>query len=104
MSGGMRPLELLDFGQLTFEKPDDRVFTTMDIAKSACAEGGTSCAYMNGANEALVEAFLNKKISFLQIQDNLEKMMDRYVPVKDIDFETLLDEDRRARKEVEKLI
>ena len=99
MSGSMKPLDLFEVGEMTFEEPDTKVFRTMEIAREASMAEGTAPAYMNGANEALVGAFLEKKIRFIQIRDILEKMMSDYEPKKDRDLETILEEDDRARSE-----
>ena len=66
--------------------------------------GGTAPAYMNGANEALVEAFLNRRVRFFRIQEILEQMMEAYRPEKTDRLEAILDADNRARREAEKLI
>jgi len=103
MSAGMKPLDLFQVGEMTFEEPDTHVFRTIEIAREASRRGGTAPAYMNGANEALVGAFLDKKIRFIQIRDILEEMMDAYDPVVMSDLGTIIEEDEKARAEALKL-
>ncbi len=62
-------------GNLTFEKADEKTFRTMKLARQAFREGGSSPVAMNAANEVLVQLFLDGKIGFTDIQDNVEKML-----------------------------
>lgn len=62
-----KKLSLTDIGTLTFEKPDENVFTCLSAAKKAIEMGGNAPCIINCANEAAVSLFLEKKISFLQI-------------------------------------
>lgn len=54
---------------------------------------------MNAANEILVELFLEKKIKFIDIQNNLERIMDAHKASYDPDLECILETDRRTRME-----
>ena len=62
-----KKLSLTDIGTLTFEKPDENVFTCLSATKKAIEMGGNAPCIINCANEAAVSLFLEKKISFLQI-------------------------------------
>ena len=103
MGGDMRPLDLFSvgkaegMGEMTFHEPDRSVFRTLDIAVEASRTGGSAPAYMNGANEALVGAFLDKKIRFIQIRDILERMMEEYSSEDGKDLESVLEADEKAR-------
>ena len=55
---------------------------------------------MNGANEELVHHFLKGRIGFLDIQNTLETLMDRYQAGRASSVEELLDVDGRARRDV----
>ena len=57
----------MDYPNLTFEAPNREVFKNLDLAYRVMDELGTSACALNAANEIAVEAFLNKKISFLEI-------------------------------------
>ena len=54
---------------------------------------------MNAANEILVELFLEKKIKFIDIQNNLERIMEAHKASYDPDLECILETDRRTRME-----
>lgn len=104
MTGDMRLLDLIGFGTLTFEEPDDEVFRTMNIAREACRRGGTWPVCMNAANEVLVDAFLHEKIEFWRIQELLEEVLEGHRPVESPDLEDILEADRTAREETASLI
>ncbi|MEI6348143.1 MAG: 1-deoxy-D-xylulose-5-phosphate reductoisomerase [Bacteroidota bacterium] len=81
-----------DYTSLTFEKPDRTVFRNLDIAYKSIALGGNTPCIMNAANEIAVEAFLNKKIGFLQLSDIIEHTIQKVgfiaKPTMDDYFET----------------
>ena len=83
---------------LTFEKPDPQTFRCIAMAYEVLKAGGSYPVVLNGANEALVDLFLRKKISFIQIQDTLERILDRHQPVYDMDLDTILNLDREIRE------
>lgn len=84
---------------LTFEKPDTRVFKCIRLAYEASEAGGTYPAVMNGANEVLVELFLQGKIKFTDIQNNLEKIIERHKAAYNLDLEGIMEADSLARAE-----
>ena len=69
----------LDFFELsqgmTFYPADMDVFRTIELAYEACRTGGSYPVVLNGANEVLVEMFLEGRISFIQIQEMLVTIM-----------------------------
>jgi 1-deoxy-D-xylulose-5-phosphate reductoisomerase len=81
-----------DYTSLTFEKPDRTVFRNLDIAYKSIALGGNTPCIMNAANEIAVDAFLNKKIGFLQLSDIIEHAIQKVgfiaKPTMDDYFET----------------
>ena len=70
-------LNLVKIATLTFEAPDEARFPALAVAKDAMRRGGTAPAIMNAANEIAVEAFLNKKIGFLDIARTVRETLDR---------------------------
>lgn len=60
--------ELDLFGaSLCFERPDEKTFPLLALAKKAAKRGGNIPAAMNGANEEAVRRFLNGEISFTKM-------------------------------------
>jgi 1-deoxy-D-xylulose-5-phosphate reductoisomerase len=57
----------MNYPNLTFEAPNREVFKNLDLAFKVMDLQGTAACSLNAANEVAVEAFLNQKISFLEI-------------------------------------
>lgn len=97
----------LDFfreaSELTFEKPDMEVFRCLKLAYEAAEAGGTYPAAINGANEVLVDAFLTGKISFVDIQKNIEIILNEHKPEYNINLEDILEADSTARRRAREL-
>ncbi|QAT43136.1 1-deoxy-D-xylulose-5-phosphate reductoisomerase [Aminipila luticellarii] len=105
MENNAEALDLFGAGaELTFERPDTNVFKTIAIAYEAAEKGGTYPAVMNGANEALVQLFLEKKIKFTDIQNTIERIMNAHVPTYNLGLEEILEADRASRKMVYELL
>jgi 1-deoxy-D-xylulose-5-phosphate reductoisomerase len=67
----------LDYPSLTFEKPDTKTFRNLALAYEAMHKGGNMSCIMNAANEVVVSAFLQDRISFLQMPDIIEECMQK---------------------------
>ena len=61
--------------QLTFEEPDTDTFRGLALAYQAARRGGTLPTVFNAANEKAVALFLQRKITFLQISELIERSM-----------------------------
>ena len=98
----------LDFfaeaSSLTFEKPDIEVFRCIKMAYDAIKAGGSYPVALNGANEVLVDAFLKRKIPFIQIQNKLEKILNSHIPSYNLDLEGILQADKEVRIYTEEII
>jgi len=71
MDAPTQRLDLAAIGTLSFEAPDEVRFPALTIARDALARGGTAPAILSAANEIAVEAFLARKIGFLDIARNV---------------------------------
>ncbi len=94
------PVETLDLTKarsLTFEPPDEERFPCLRLAKEAARLGGTMPAVLNAADEIAVQAFLERRIGFMDIPSVLEATMERHQPVPAGDLETLWAVDEWAR-------
>lgn len=89
-------------GNLTFETPDLIKFPCLSLSYEACRIGHTLPAILNAANEIVVEAFLNQKISFLDIYKIIEKTMELHQVIKNPSLADILEADRWARDIAEK--
>jgi len=75
LKGDTEPLNFLDVGNLSFEKPDREKFKCLDLAFAADKAGGSMMPVLNGANEIAVNAFLQGKIGFTEIPELIERTM-----------------------------
>lgn len=96
-------LNFFEHNDLTFEKPDLKVFRCLALAFEAIKTGGTMPAVLNGANEAAVALFLDGKISFNDIPALIERTMGAYTVKYDYSLEDVLEADSFAREYVYRL-
>ena len=96
-------LNFFEHNELTFEKPDLKVFRCLALAFEAINIGGTMPAVLNGANEAAVALFLEGRIGFNDIPALIEKTMGAYTVKYDYSLEDVLEADSFAREYVYRL-
>jgi len=76
----MESLNLFKLNQLNFYKPDINTFKCLDLAYKAISIGGTMPTVLNVANEIAVDKFLKRKISFLDIGNKIQILMEQHSP------------------------
>jgi 1-deoxy-D-xylulose-5-phosphate reductoisomerase len=69
-------LDLAAISSLTFEAPDLDRFPALRLARDALRAGGGTPAILNAANEVAVEAFLQRRIGFLDIVATVQRVLD----------------------------
>ncbi len=87
------PGERLDFwtlNQIAFEKPDFENFRGLLLAYRAGERGGSLPTVFNAANEWAVNEFLNRRISYLDITDRIERAMDEHTAADNPTVEEIL--------------
>ena len=88
----------MDYPQLTFEQADKKTFKNLELAYRAMEMEGTAACILNAANEITVDAFLNEKISFLDIsrinEETLENCTSKLHPT----YEDFVQSDLEARE------
>ncbi|MFA9423656.1 MAG: 1-deoxy-D-xylulose-5-phosphate reductoisomerase [Sedimentibacter sp.] len=104
LKNSYKSLSLAEIGKLTFEKPDIKTFKCLSLAFEALKVGGTMPAALNASNEACVNLFLNKKISFLDIGNINEKIMFKHSAVKIESVETILEAEEWTKRTIDLLI
>ncbi|OOM76908.1 1-deoxy-D-xylulose-5-phosphate reductoisomerase [Clostridium sp. BL-8] len=99
-------IDFYEISKLTFEKPDLDTFKALELSFKAGRIGGLMPTILNGANEAAVELFLNKKIKFLQIPNLIEKCMEVFKDEvkKELTLENIIDLDKRVKEYVIKKV
>ena len=87
------PGNRLDFSklsQITFEKPDYKVFRGLSLAIEAGKTGGTMPTVFNAANERAVAKFLKGEIKYTDIVRSIENCMDAHKVSAHPDLEEIL--------------
>lgn len=97
-------IDFYEIYQLTFEKPDADTFKALRLSFEAGKIGGLMPTILNGANEASVELFLNKKIKFLDIANIIQECMEVFKGevYKKMTLENIIDLDKRVKEYVVK--
>jgi len=94
----------MNYPNLTFEAPDKTIFKNLNLAYKVMDMQGTAACSLNAANEIAVAAFLEEKISFLEIAQLNESVvncsMNKLNPV----YEDFVEADSLARKNTLELI
>lgn len=83
-------LNLAQVSQLNFKEMDFNRFKCIKLAYKALSIGGTMPVVLNAVNEVAVGKFLNKKISFLDIERMIEKEMKEHQVIESPDLDTIL--------------
>ena len=82
------PLDLTKVGSLTFREIDKKRFPLFYLAKEVYKTGNCALIAFNVANEVAVEAYLNKRLGFLDINKVIENALQR---IKDVDITSVED-------------
>ncbi|MBO7724493.1 MAG: 1-deoxy-D-xylulose-5-phosphate reductoisomerase [Paludibacteraceae bacterium] len=83
--------------QLTFEKPDLQKFRNLQFAFDAMKKGGNLPCILNAANEVVVKAFLEERISFLQMSELIEFAMRKVEFIAQPTYEDYVETDKKTR-------
>ncbi len=93
-----KSLNLEDFSSIHFRKLDLKRYPCLAYALEAISIGGSLPCVVNAANEEAVYAFLDEKISFLEIEELIRLMMDKHVVNKNPSIEDLISINDETRK------
>lgn len=104
IASGVSAMDLAQIGQLTFHRPDFDRFPCLRLAYDALSAGGTAPAILNAANEVAVQAFLDRKIGFREIDRLISRVMNKLPYMQITDIAALLEQDRRAREVAQSFI
>lgn len=95
-----KSIDFYEISKLTFEKPDMETFKCLKLAFEAGKNGGLEPTVLNGANEVVVQLFLDKKIKFLEIGDIIEETINKFKCEinKELTLENIVELDKRVRE------
>lgn len=96
------PIDFWEISKLTFEKPDLETFKCLALAYKVGKEGKLMPTILNGANEALVQCFLDRKISYLQIGEIIEECLETFKEEgrKEVTLENVIKLDKKVKEYV----
>ena len=94
----------MDYPQLTFEQPDSDTFRNLALAFHALGRAGNAACILNAANEVVVSAFLEDKISFLGMSEVIENCLDKVHFIKTPSLEDYISTDKETRIKALELI
>jgi len=89
--------------RLDFHAPDHERFPCLGLAFRALRAGGTAPAVLNAANEVVVDAFLNGRLSFHEIPQLIEAVLDSHQAEPAGSLDGILKADGWAREETGRL-
>ena len=90
-------LNFADFPTLTFSVPDTKIFRNLALAYEALLKGGNLACILNAANEIVVAAFLKGKITFPDIWNVNEQVMQKSTFIAQPTLDDYIATDREAR-------
>jgi 1-deoxy-D-xylulose-5-phosphate reductoisomerase len=94
----------MNYPNLTFEAPDRNVFKNLDLAYKVMDMQGTAACSLNAVNEIAVAAFLDEKISFLEIAELNESVVNASTNKLNPVYEDFVVADSLARQKALELI
>jgi 1-deoxy-D-xylulose-5-phosphate reductoisomerase len=104
ISSGVAPLDLTEIATLQFERPDLLRFPCLALAYQALRSGGTAPALLNAANEVAVQAFLDLKIGFRQIEQVVEHVIGQIAHEAASSIDAVMAQDALARTAAQQFI
>jgi 1-deoxy-D-xylulose-5-phosphate reductoisomerase len=102
--GSFSPLDVSTAFTMTFEPPDTDRFPALRIAREAGLAGGTYPTVLSAVDEVAVDAFRAERIGFMDIPAVIQDVLDRHTSRAVTALEVVLEADRWARHEAERVI
>ncbi|ONI41397.1 1-deoxy-D-xylulose-5-phosphate reductoisomerase [Candidatus Epulonipiscium fishelsonii] len=90
--------------KLSFDTPKRNLFPCLNFAYDALIKGGTMPAVLNASNEEAVAAFLERKISFVEIPKIIHQVMEKHICINKPDLYEILEADKWARNYTSKTV
>ena len=101
VNSGVESLDLIRAARLDFEAPDVGRFPCLRLAREAAEARGTSPAVLNAANEVAVDAFLNRRLAFVDIPNVIECVMAQHRNAAMTSLQDVFDADEWARNQAQ---
>ncbi|MDN7602489.1 1-deoxy-D-xylulose-5-phosphate reductoisomerase [Burkholderia gladioli] len=104
VDAGVAQLDLAQVATLNFEKPDFQRFPCLALAIQALDAGGVASTVLNAANELAVEAFLERRIGFMDIASTVDAVLNHLTNREPDGLDGVLAADAEARREAAAVI
>ena len=104
LNGFAKRVNFAQLGSVTFEAPDTKRFPQLAYAYEALRAGGCASIVLNAANEIVVDAFLSRRIAFLDIARACREMLDALSLPAPTSLEEVLAADTLARQKTREVI
>ena len=104
IDSGVAQLDLTAMAALQFYQPDFARFPCLALAFDALRAGGTAPALLNAANEVAVEAFLERRIGFRDIDRVVRRVMDENTHGAAHDIAAVMAQDEHARAAAKQIV
>lgn len=78
IESGVESLDIVSAGRLEFEAPDVARFPCLSLAMAVAGLGGTAPTVLNAANEVAVNAFLERRLGFVDIPRVIEAVLEQH--------------------------
>jgi 1-deoxy-D-xylulose-5-phosphate reductoisomerase len=104
IESGVAQLDLTQWAALQFHKPDFNRFPCLGLAFAALCAGGTAPATLNAANEVAVQAFLDRRIGFRDIDRVVRRVMDQNPHGAASSIDAVMAQDARAREAAGRIV
>ena len=97
ITSGVAPFDFFSATDFSFAKPDYNRYPCLQLAIDACYQGQEATTRLNAANEIAVQAFLEGKITFTQISQLVERVLNKSTAVCLDSIDALFEVDIEAR-------
>jgi 1-deoxy-D-xylulose-5-phosphate reductoisomerase len=104
IESGVAQLDLTQMAALQFHQPDLARFPCLALAFEALREGGTAPALLNAANEVAVQAFLDRRIGFRDIDRVIARVMHENPHGAASNIDAVMAQDARARRAAQSIV
>ncbi|AJK46953.1 1-deoxy-D-xylulose-5-phosphate reductoisomerase [Burkholderia plantarii] len=98
VDAGVAQLDLAQIATLTFEQPDLERFPCLALAIQALDAGGVASTVLNAANELAVDAFLERRIGFMDIAHTVDAVLNSLTNREASGLDDVLAADAEARR------
>jgi len=104
VQNNFKRFDFRDYNKFTFEAPDLKTFRNLALAMEAMEKGGNIPCVMNAANEVVVQSFLNNRVSFIEMSDIIENVMNKVAFTDNASLDDYRKSDKEARAIASELV